>query len=495
MLDYMEQCLLVFQQKLGWNENNTYTRLRAPSQSLLDFPVGHGLAVSYGRAIAPGFKSAITGGLFPSAWSLSYLTTSYPFRLEARDVRADPTWHAPTPYAPAGIGGVLGHGAINGRSDAHSSTGSRLVLTAPSPPAPSPPAASRDAGPAAAETAASAVTAPPVASTLPPAPVSEPALVGPASAATPDTPIPRTSNDPVAPSAPSASLSAPPPSPPPALEADAPPPPSVDASYAAAQAELQRRLRHERQDDDPSHRIVDDDPASSVPPTGDGRPYLLYGRVFDDLRIEGLYARQVGPHGLLQVSGVNRLAPSPAAAAAIGVQYINQRPSGSVEVAYLTDGAALGLSALYRLGRTPLAVGGEVWAAVRETSGNISVGARYDATDTTGVPAHLALMASPMMGHASVAYTTSPTPRLRVATRYDVNVYSYESDWAIGFSFLPGAADGPMLKARFSVTDGFGLKYMAQCRGGLLGIGVESRWAPGTPAHQRQSVGLEFHIF
>jgi distribution and morphology protein 10 len=62
----------------------------------------------------------------------------------------------------------------------------------------------------------------------------------------------------------------------------------------------------------------------------------------------------------------------------------------------------------------------------------VSLGAKYvsEAACTT-------LTMNPLLGHLSSSFTSNITSALSMGTRYDFNVYSYDSDLSFGFVYTP----------------------------------------------------------
>jgi distribution and morphology protein 10 len=78
------------------------------------------------------------------------------------------------------------------------------------------------------------------------------------------------------------------------------------------------------------------------------------------------------------------------------------------------------------------------------------------------------LILNPVMGHLSSSYTTHLRPSLRMTSRYDFNIFSYESDVSVGLEISQQShiADSQemlqALNARFSLTKVFVLEQMKQ---------------------------------
>lgn len=77
--------------------------------------------------------------------------------------------------------------------------------------------------------------------------------------------------------------------------------------------------------------------------------------------------------------------------------------------------------------------GGEVYYGTLNKSGGMSVGARFQTLPThRGTPLTATLTINPLMGNISTSYAVVARSYCTLATRMEFNVYSYESDWAVG---------------------------------------------------------------
>lgn len=92
----------------------------------------------------------------------------------------------------------------------------------------------------------------------------------------------------------------------------------------------------------------------------------------------------------------------------------------------------------------------------------VSLATRYltpASPDASTPPSISTLLFSPLIGHISTSYLSSLTPALSLGTRYEFNVYSYESDWTLGGEWKVGtipkvdeAEKRGVLKGRASTT-------------------------------------------
>ena len=152
----------------------------------------------------------------------------------------------------------------------------------------------------------------------------------------------------------------------------------------------------------------------------------------------------------------------------------HDRGKFSTEYLYSTDSALLGVRGLYNFGPEPpehvhdtpqhslsqgldtigplspnipssssmslqslpaarLSAGGECYFSPLNKSGGISTGLRFSTLPRhTGFPYTMTLTLNPLMGNLSSSYSVVASPLLALSTRFDFNVYSYESDFVVG---------------------------------------------------------------
>jgi len=140
-------------------------------------------------------------------------------------------------------------------------------------------------------------------------------------------------------------------------------------------------------------------------------------------------------------------------------------------------------------------------------------------------PTTITALFNPMMGHMSGAYTAQVSRDLSLSTRFDFNVYSYESEWTMGAEWwlrrsrskpvsngtmiddtyvLPPSSffsDAPMslhdvtgvVKARASTSNDVALLWEGRLKNVLVGLGIASNLSSG--AKPIKSFGLELSYF
>lgn len=191
---------------------------------------------------------------------------------------------------------------------------------------------------------------------------------------------------------------------------------------------------------------------------------LVYGRLYlPTSTLEALYLRRISPTRLLRLNCVSD-ANLPAGGTLLAVLQ-NDHGKYTTEYLYSTDSSLLGVRGLYNFGydpreptsaigddaadvlqqvsRTPrhpwdhqngrLSLGAEAYFSPLNKSGGISTGLRFTTLPVhTGFPYTMTLTLNPLMGNLSSAYAVKAGPNLSFCSRFDFNVYSYESDVQLG---------------------------------------------------------------
>ncbi|EME47273.1 hypothetical protein DOTSEDRAFT_69271 [Dothistroma septosporum NZE10] len=181
---------------------------------------------------------------------------------------------------------------------------------------------------------------------------------------------------------------------------------------------------------------------------------LLYGRLYlPSSTLEALYLRRLSPARLLSFRCVSDgTLPS---GGTILATLQNDFGKYSTEYLYSTDSALLGFRGLYNFGYDPrdpdqqpssrppahpwdhqsgrLSAGAEAYFSPLNKSGGISTGLRFTTLPShTGFPYTMALTVNPLMGNLSSTYAVKAGPNVALCSRFDFNVYSYESDVVVG---------------------------------------------------------------
>ncbi|EUC66355.1 distribution and morphology protein [Rhizoctonia solani AG-3 Rhs1AP] len=218
--------------------------------------------------------------------------------------------------------------------------------------------------------------------------------------------------------------------------------------------------------------------------------YLLYGRYYvPSSRLDALYTVRLTPtlQGLIAaVSNARaRLTPPSSSAtrgeAAGNMMFSLQHDTGrwSTEYSWSADDGMWGVRVLHNFGRLAneaidaeraarkerergtkrvdeeermegglkgrLSAGAELYFSLKEKSAGVSTGIRFttlpdasppsaspDSTIPAQTPTTLTATLNPMMGHISAAYAARTSRDLALCSRFDFNIYSYESEWTMG---------------------------------------------------------------
>lgn len=200
----------------------------------------------------------------------------------------------------------------------------------------------------------------------------------------------------------------------------------------------------------------------------DRKNTLLYGRLYlPRSTLEGLYMRRLSPKTQVKISCVSdsRL---PNGGTILG-HLQHDASKHCTEYIYSTDSALLGIRGLYNFGSDPPAAhpqfepssddtisaaneaaaaavtemrmqphgrfsaGGEVYYGLLNKSGGISTGLRFTTLPShAGFPYTMTLTLNPLMGNLSSTYSVLASPTLALSSRFDFNVYSYESEMQVG---------------------------------------------------------------
>lgn len=199
----------------------------------------------------------------------------------------------------------------------------------------------------------------------------------------------------------------------------------------------------------------------------DRRESLLYGRLFlPRSTLEALYLRRLSPKTQLKVSCVSDSRLPNGGTILAHLQH--DAAKHNTEYIYSTDSALFGVRGLYNFGPDPptqplfeasrdstistaneaaalataqppsqphgrFSAGGEIYYGLLNKSGGISTGLRFATLPShTGFPYTMTLTLNPLMGNLSSTYSVLASPLLALSSRFDFNVYSYESELQVG---------------------------------------------------------------
>lgn len=183
----------------------------------------------------------------------------------------------------------------------------------------------------------------------------------------------------------------------------------------------------------------------------DKRDTLLYGRLYlPKSTLEALYLRRISPTQQLKISAVSgNLYRNGGTILAL---YQHDVGKYSTDVLYSTDGGLLGIRGLYNFGPDPrddiarqpiskiddrfygrFSAGAELYYGALNKSGGVSFGGRFATLPAhRGVPLTATLTLNPLMGNFSASYAVKAGGNLSLCSRFDMNLYSYESDLTMG---------------------------------------------------------------
>lgn len=214
-------------------------------------------------------------------------------------------------------------------------------------------------------------------------------------------------------------------------------------------------------------------------PTASARSHrdeLLYGSIHAPSGcMEGLWVTRLSPHWQLMATALSRaprypleplgrwLGLRPPRSASLPDSDHAMGPPGTThllltlqrqcatrmsEYSYSLDDALWGARFLQHVRQlrdgSVVRAGAEAFFSIAEKSAGVSVGLRcampHGAASTLGwaasaCPAVASVTLNPMMGYLRAAYAARIDDDLLLCTRYDFNVYSYQSDWAVGIEY------------------------------------------------------------
>lgn len=214
----------------------------------------------------------------------------------------------------------------------------------------------------------------------------------------------------------------------------------------------------------------------------DTRDYLLYGRLYLPTgRLDALYSTRLSP----TVQGLVAAISGPPSSLVTEGRARGDNPSNIMfslqhdigkwctECTWSADDGMWGVRVLHNFGRlgSPVeppeesatgprpkrvdeedatggglkgrvSAGAEVYVSAKEKSAGVSLGVRFTTLPDTGLssqtrgpaqpPTTITGLFNPMMGHLSAAYAARVSRDLSLCSRFDFNVYSYDSEWTMG---------------------------------------------------------------
>ena len=173
--------------------------------------------------------------------------------------------------------------------------------------------------------------------------------------------------------------------------------------------------------------------------------------------------------------------------------HLSHETSKDATIAPANEAAALSTTQARPKPNGRFSAGGEVYYGLLNKSGGISTGLRFATLPShTGFPYTMTLTLNPLMGNLSSTYSVLASPLLALSSKFDFNVYSYESELQVGMELwrrkskpLPDGLDWARLKmgqpALFDSSANAGEEAMDGClkaridQRGSLGVLWEGR--------------------
>ncbi|CCJ28610.1 unnamed protein product [Pneumocystis jirovecii] len=182
--------------------------------------------------------------------------------------------------------------------------------------------------------------------------------------------------------------------------------------------------------------------------------FLFYGRMYlPELLLEGLYAKKLSPTKQFILLCFND--PKKNDGSTLAAQFQHNVGKWSTEYTFNTNEAMFGFRGLWNFGEVPrkmlidgkqheeltsmsnngqLSIGTELYYGILHKTGGLSTALRF-----TTLPSYLknpltmTLALNPVMGHVSAAYSIKATDDCSLSSRFNFNMFSYESSLDIGF--------------------------------------------------------------
>ncbi|CZS95875.1 probable mitochondrial inheritance component MDM10 [Rhynchosporium agropyri] len=201
----------------------------------------------------------------------------------------------------------------------------------------------------------------------------------------------------------------------------------------------------------------------------DKRDTLLYGRLYlPQSTLEALYLRRISPTQQLKLSAVSNSHLRNGGTILALYQY--DVGKYSADTLYSTDGGLIGIRGLYNFGPDPrkevteppktddrfygrFSAGAEMYYGSLNKSGGMSFGGRFATLPAhKGVPLTATLTLNPLMGSLSTTYAVKAGKSLAFCSKFDFNVYSYESDVMLGCELWKMKTKIPKVKERSTLA-------------------------------------------
>ena len=180
----------------------------------------------------------------------------------------------------------------------------------------------------------------------------------------------------------------------------------------------------------------------------DQKNALLYGNIeLPSSTLQSLYLRRLSPHRQLRLTSISS-SQLPNGGTLLA-QLEHDVGKYSINGLYSTDGGLLGLRGLYNFGIDPrndvqpesvsqhstsrLSAGAELYYGLLNKTGGLSAGLRFATLEAHDeVPVTATITANPLIGSISSTYAIQAKQDLSLCTKFDFNIYSYESGLSLG---------------------------------------------------------------
>lgn len=100
------------------------------------------------------------------------------------------------------------------------------------------------------------------------------------------------------------------------------------------------------------------------------------------------------------------------------------------------------------------------------------MGARIAVSEDSNKPFFLATTINPIMGHFSALFHTRIYDSWRFASRFDFNLYSFESDYSLGLEYR--SHDHASINLRMGWLQGLGIQYQLPMKSCQIQIGLST---------------------
>ncbi|KAI8910952.1 hypothetical protein EDD86DRAFT_225170 [Gorgonomyces haynaldii] len=217
------------------------------------------------------------------------------------------------------------------------------------------------------------------------------------------------------------------------------------------------------------------------------RSYLLAGKIYEDATLEATMVSHLSPNWMLIGSGVSSWNETAEKWSNAQLQTIYSNSLGNADLTLSTDHQLVGFSFLTNIDHY-WSVGSELYYTHKEKSGGLSFAAKYQRSLSKNVEAILTMIASPIMGHFSWCYCTTVRPNVMMAARYDLNVYSYESDLSFGLEY--SHEKGEALKIGVGTGQGLSLRYDGIFQNALYSVGMSTQFG----SQSGQTLGIQIEL-